>query len=203
MMQQAASGNAETRQQQWVPAMQYPPQPAMVMAPHQIVAPPIPQYAQHLVPYHHPPVLTPQHHGAGANSAAAGGEENKTIWVGDLHYWMDENYLHNCFGHTGEPSPPAGFAHGFFSPRVGRRRGREFEATYQVGDWVKFKRSVENPTYGWQGANHKSIGFVQSVLSNDSLVSKMRKCRRWRKRKRRHTRRRKRLCCSKKEKKRD
>ncbi|THU47380.1 hypothetical protein C4D60_Mb09t14880 [Musa balbisiana] len=41
---------------------------------------------------------------------------------------------------------------------------------YQVGDWVKFKRSVENPTYGWQGANHKSIGFVQTVLNSDSLV---------------------------------
>ncbi|RLM86567.1 polyadenylate-binding protein RBP47-like [Panicum miliaceum] len=32
----------------------------------------------------------------------AGQEENKTIWVGDLHYWMDENYLHSCFGYTGE-----------------------------------------------------------------------------------------------------
>lgn len=29
-------------------------------------------------------------------------EENKTVWIGDLHYWMDENYLHSCFGHTGE-----------------------------------------------------------------------------------------------------
>ena len=29
-------------------------------------------------------------------------DENKTVWVGDLLYWMDENYLHGCFGHTGE-----------------------------------------------------------------------------------------------------
>ncbi|KAI3881689.1 hypothetical protein MKX03_016709, partial [Papaver bracteatum] len=29
-------------------------------------------------------------------------EENRTIWVGDLHYWMQENYLHSCFAHTGE-----------------------------------------------------------------------------------------------------
>ncbi|KAJ8500690.1 hypothetical protein OPV22_011242 [Ensete ventricosum] len=107
-MQQAAYGSAEPRnsqqQQQWMPAMQYPPQAAMVMTPHQMVAPPIPQYAQHFVPYHHPTPLPQQHNGAGANSASAavGGEDNKTIWVGDLHYWMDENYLHNCFGRTGE-----------------------------------------------------------------------------------------------------
>ncbi|GBG78081.1 hypothetical protein CBR_g26019 [Chara braunii] len=29
-------------------------------------------------------------------------EEVKTLWVGDLQYWMDENYLHSCFAHTGE-----------------------------------------------------------------------------------------------------
>ncbi|XP_065000934.1 polyadenylate-binding protein RBP47-like isoform X1 [Musa acuminata AAA Group] len=105
-MQQTANGIAEPRQQQqqWMPAMQYPPQAAMMMTPHQMVAPPIPQYAQHFVPYHHPTQLPQQHNGAGAYSASAvvGGEDNKTIWVGDLHYWMDENYLHNCFGRTGE-----------------------------------------------------------------------------------------------------
>ncbi|XP_074569052.1 E3 ubiquitin-protein ligase KEG [Curcuma longa] len=41
---------------------------------------------------------------------------------------------------------------------------------YEVGDWVRFKRSVENPTYGWQGANHKSIGFVQTVPNNENLI---------------------------------
>lgn len=29
-------------------------------------------------------------------------EEVKTLWVGDLQYWMDENYLHTAFVHTGE-----------------------------------------------------------------------------------------------------
>lgn len=28
--------------------------------------------------------------------------ENKTVWVGDLLQWMDENYLHSCFANTGE-----------------------------------------------------------------------------------------------------
>ncbi|KAA8537339.1 hypothetical protein F0562_026974 [Nyssa sinensis] len=41
---------------------------------------------------------------------------------------------------------------------------------YQVGDWVKFKRSVTTPTYGWQSAKHKSVGFVQSVPDKDNLI---------------------------------
>ncbi|KAK6933989.1 Zinc finger, RING-type, eukaryotic [Dillenia turbinata] len=41
---------------------------------------------------------------------------------------------------------------------------------YEVGDWVKFKRSVKTPTHGWQGANYKSVGFVQSVLDKDNLA---------------------------------
>ncbi|XP_057978784.1 E3 ubiquitin-protein ligase KEG [Malania oleifera] len=41
---------------------------------------------------------------------------------------------------------------------------------YEVGDWVKFKRSITAPTYGWQGAKHKSVGFVQSVPDKDNLI---------------------------------
>ncbi|KAJ4720401.1 E3 ubiquitin-protein ligase KEG [Melia azedarach] len=41
---------------------------------------------------------------------------------------------------------------------------------FEVGDWVKFKRSVTTPTYGWQGAKHKSVGFVQTVLDRDNLI---------------------------------
>ncbi|KAJ8622755.1 hypothetical protein MRB53_031284 [Persea americana] len=41
---------------------------------------------------------------------------------------------------------------------------------YEVGDWVKFKRSVKTPAYGWQGARHKSVGFVQTVLDKDNLM---------------------------------
>uniref|UniRef100_A0A1D1YVT9 RING-type E3 ubiquitin transferase n=1 Tax=Anthurium amnicola TaxID=1678845 RepID=A0A1D1YVT9_9ARAE len=41
---------------------------------------------------------------------------------------------------------------------------------YEVGDWVKFKSSLVTPSYGWQGAGHKSVGFVQSVVDNDNLI---------------------------------
>ncbi|KAM7272634.1 hypothetical protein ACFE04_027297 [Oxalis oulophora] len=29
-------------------------------------------------------------------------EEVRTLWIGDLQYWVDENYLSSCFSHTGE-----------------------------------------------------------------------------------------------------
>ncbi|KAH7285022.1 hypothetical protein KP509_33G008000 [Ceratopteris richardii] len=31
-------------------------------------------------------------------------DEIKSLWVGDLLFWMDESYLYNCFVHTGEVS---------------------------------------------------------------------------------------------------
>jgi len=73
----------------------------MVAAP-----PPPPQFAKHFAAGPPPPpqaaagrrTPTPPVAGSGGN----GCEENKTIWVGDLQYWMDENYLHSCFGPSGE-----------------------------------------------------------------------------------------------------
>lgn len=41
---------------------------------------------------------------------------------------------------------------------------------YEVGYWVKFKGRIVTPSYGWQGARHKSIGFVQNVLDKDNLI---------------------------------
>ncbi|KAK9912711.1 hypothetical protein M0R45_036561 [Rubus argutus] len=41
---------------------------------------------------------------------------------------------------------------------------------FEVGDWIKFKRSMTTPTYGWQGAKHSSVGFVQSVPDKDNLL---------------------------------
>ncbi|XWS08275.1 hypothetical protein CRYUN_Cryun41cG0065800 [Craigia yunnanensis] len=41
---------------------------------------------------------------------------------------------------------------------------------FEVGDWVKFRRRITAPSYGWQGAIHKSVGFVQNVVDRDSLI---------------------------------
>eukprot|EP00250_Pteridium_aquilinum_P001994 c12207_g1_i1 orf=119-1441(+) len=37
-------------------------------------------------PYHQPQTL----------------EEVRTLWIGDLQYWMEENYIQSCFAHTNE-----------------------------------------------------------------------------------------------------
>ncbi|ONK63724.1 uncharacterized protein A4U43_C07F18260 [Asparagus officinalis] len=42
--------------------------------------------------------------------------------------------------------------------------------SYEVGDWVKFRKSIKNPAYGWQGARQKSVGFVQNVLDDENLI---------------------------------
>ncbi|KAJ6971771.1 polyadenylate-binding protein RBP47 [Populus alba] len=94
------------QQQQWMP-MQYPAA-AMVMQ-HQIIppqhyGPPPPQhylaaaYHQYQPHHHHLPHV--QQHTQKQQREGSG--ENKTIWIGDLHHWMDENYLHSCFVSTGE-----------------------------------------------------------------------------------------------------
>ncbi|KAL0369023.1 UNVERIFIED_CONTAM: Polyadenylate-binding protein RBP47C' [Sesamum calycinum] len=92
--------------QQWV-AMQYP----MVMQ-HGMM--PAPHYAPHYMPYHHhlhhhPPLPPPpppqqQQQQTGATNGGGSNGENRTIWVGDLHNWMDEDYLRSCFASTGEVS---------------------------------------------------------------------------------------------------
>lgn len=79
---------------QWVP-MQYPPA-AMVMPHHMLPPQHYPPPPHHYMAYHHYLHHVPHvHHGSSA-------ADNKTLWVGDLHHWMDENYLHRCFASTGE-----------------------------------------------------------------------------------------------------
>ena len=34
-------------------------------------------------------------------------EEVKTLWIGDLQYWMEENYVQSCFAHTNEVGRPS------------------------------------------------------------------------------------------------
>ena len=37
-----------------------------------------------------------------SNSNTQSPGEVRTLWIGDLQYWMDENYIYSCFLHTGE-----------------------------------------------------------------------------------------------------
>ncbi|KAJ1405594.1 RNA-binding domain superfamily [Sesbania bispinosa] len=73
-------------QQQQQPYMMMPPQPQ-------------PQPPPMWAPSAQPPVQSvPPPHSVQPASA----DEVRTLWIGDLQYWMDENYLYNCFAHTGE-----------------------------------------------------------------------------------------------------
>ncbi|CAI9781883.1 unnamed protein product [Fraxinus pennsylvanica] len=86
-------------QQQWM-AMQYPAA-AMVMQQQMM-------YNQHYVPYYHhqqqqyqqQPLLQQQQ--KENHQIQSSSEDNKTIWIGDLHQWMDEGYIQSCFAQTGE-----------------------------------------------------------------------------------------------------
>ncbi|XP_019231776.1 PREDICTED: polyadenylate-binding protein RBP47-like [Nicotiana attenuata] len=113
--QQGVSGGtvvpvAAAQQQPWV-AMQYPAA-AMVMQ-HPMM--PAPHYPPHYMPYHphhhhhllhhHPPPPhspSPHQQQGGGGSNNNNNNENRTIWVGDLLNWMDEDYLRNCFASTNE-----------------------------------------------------------------------------------------------------
>uniref|UniRef100_A0A9I9DD97 RRM domain-containing protein n=1 Tax=Cucumis melo TaxID=3656 RepID=A0A9I9DD97_CUCME len=90
--------------QPWIPPMQYPPPPMVMphhmMTPQHYMAPPLPppyMHYHHQYHHHHLPI---QH----SQPLKGSGSENKTIWVGDLHHWMDESYLHSCFSSVGEIS---------------------------------------------------------------------------------------------------
>ncbi|KAF8395860.1 hypothetical protein HHK36_019814 [Tetracentron sinense] len=65
--------DSQAQQQQWVMAAQpQPHQPTTWAAPSQS--------------YHQP----------------TSAEDVRTLWIGDLQFWVDESYLHSCFAHTGE-----------------------------------------------------------------------------------------------------
>ncbi|KAL7616963.1 polyadenylate-binding protein RBP45 [Lactuca sativa] len=91
-------------QQQW-----------MMMNQHQ-VPPPQQQFhqqqPQHMYTYNQQPppaaAVLPQYSvaatptGAGPNHQPASADEIRTLWIGDLQYWMEEQYLVSCFAQSGE-----------------------------------------------------------------------------------------------------
>ncbi|XP_038885237.1 polyadenylate-binding protein RBP47-like [Benincasa hispida] len=110
--QQAAHQTEQNQQthkqpqpQRWM-AMQYPAA-AMIMQ-HPMIPPQhyVPPPSPHYIPYRqYPPPPPHQINGQQHQQQHQGStSENKTIWVGDLQHWMDENYLHSCFASTGEIS---------------------------------------------------------------------------------------------------
>ncbi|BAT04161.1 RNA-binding protein L-like isoform X1 [Oryza sativa Japonica Group] len=89
------------QQQQYAPPPpqmwgQAPPPPPQMWG--QAPPPPQPAYGQ-------PPPAQAGYYGAppqAAPAVPAGPNEVRTLWIGDLQYWMDENYISACFAPTGE-----------------------------------------------------------------------------------------------------
>ncbi|CAI9088424.1 OLC1v1022741C1 [Oldenlandia corymbosa var. corymbosa] len=92
------------QQPQYAPQQQQP----WMMMPHQqqqqpaVQPPQVPQmWGQQQQPMAAPP--QPQQYGvAPPSGGASASDEVRSLWIGDLQYWMDENYLHACFYPTGE-----------------------------------------------------------------------------------------------------
>ncbi|KAI4298673.1 hypothetical protein L6164_032205 [Bauhinia variegata] len=78
------------------PNQQYPQQQPYMMMPPQAQAPPMWAPSAQPPPQ---PVAQPQPTQSAQPTSA---DEVRTLWIGDLQYWMDENYLYSCFAHTGE-----------------------------------------------------------------------------------------------------
>ncbi|KAL1557965.1 Polyadenylate-binding protein rbp47 [Salvia divinorum] len=82
------------QQYQWWMAVQYP---AMAMQQQQQM-----MYNHPYTPYYPQQHQPKQYPLKQRNQIQASAEDNKTIWIGDLQPWMDEDYLHSCFSPTGE-----------------------------------------------------------------------------------------------------
>ncbi|KAL2931454.1 Polyadenylate-binding protein RBP45 [Bienertia sinuspersici] len=50
------------------------------------------------------PQQPPQQYQQQPQQPPASADEVRTLWIGDLQYWMDENYIRTCFAQTGELS---------------------------------------------------------------------------------------------------
>ncbi|KAK6946141.1 RNA recognition motif domain [Dillenia turbinata] len=100
--QQQQQNLPQWQQQQWM-GMQYPAA-AAAMVMHQQFISPHPNYLPYANYYQFQQQQQHQRQQSQSQISNGSSEENKTIWVGDLHYWMDESFLHNCFSPTGEVS---------------------------------------------------------------------------------------------------
>ncbi|KAI3698123.1 hypothetical protein L6452_31235 [Arctium lappa] len=106
-MQPATTAVMDPRyQQQWmVMNQQQPPPPQQQF--HQQQPQQMYTYNQQPPPAAAVPPVLPQYPaaataGTGPNHQPASADEIRTLWIGDLQYWMDEQYLVSCFAQSGE-----------------------------------------------------------------------------------------------------
>lgn len=88
--------------QQWLAMQQYPAAMHPAAAAAMMYQQPPPHYLPYYQQQHYQQQQQQQHKSNNNNNGQNSSEDNKTLWVGDLQHWMDESYLHSCFGQTGE-----------------------------------------------------------------------------------------------------
>nr|CAD1819233.1 unnamed protein product [Ananas comosus var. bracteatus] len=95
------------QQPQWAAAMA-PPMPQTQYYQGQVTGPPPPpppmwgQQPSQVAPPQPQQMAPPTQYQASPMPQLASADEIRTLWIGDLQYWMDESYLYGCFAHTGE-----------------------------------------------------------------------------------------------------
>ncbi|XP_071720795.1 polyadenylate-binding protein RBP45-like [Rutidosis leptorrhynchoides] len=101
-MQPATPAVMDQRYQQWMMMNQQQPPPPQqqFQQPQQMYTYNQPPPAA-AVPAVVPPYAVPPSAG-GAPHQPATADEIRTLWIGDLQYWMDEQYLVSCFAQSGE-----------------------------------------------------------------------------------------------------
>ncbi|KAI6669553.1 hypothetical protein NL676_004438 [Syzygium grande] len=89
----------------------------------------------------------------------ASAEEVKTLWIGDLQYWVDESYLYGCFAHTGEvvsvkiirnklTGQPEGYGFvEFMSHAAAERILQTYNGTQMPGTEQTFRRADAGPEH--------------------------------------------------------
>ncbi|KAK8941901.1 Polyadenylate-binding protein RBP45 [Platanthera guangdongensis] len=63
---------------------------------------PPPQQPQYLQLQYGAPTSAPPSFPVPSQSLTSSADEVRTLWVGDLQYWMEETYIHSCFAQAGE-----------------------------------------------------------------------------------------------------
>ncbi|KAH7662103.1 Apoptosis-promoting RNA-binding protein TIA-1/TIAR (RRM superfamily) protein [Dioscorea alata] len=76
---------------------QQPPPPPMWSQQQPQISPQIPLQQQYPPQYHAPPPPPPQYQVTSAVQQPGSSDEIRSLWIGDLQYWMDEAYLQSCF----------------------------------------------------------------------------------------------------------
>ncbi|KAJ4840034.1 hypothetical protein Tsubulata_033350 [Turnera subulata] len=102
-------------------------------------------------------------------NAAIDLRNNRQVVKKSLHFLVLSKYLGKTLCDLLESLPREWISEDLMEALV--NRGIYLTPTiFEVGDWVKFRKSLKNPMRGWQGAKHGSVGFIRDVQDEGHLI---------------------------------